>query len=94
MLTNSDEPFYCITSFRFMSCNCSQLKRILFLQKDSNAVKEALDQLNEVGWAKRWSSQPYVSRRMVSLHYKCEVLGSGTQYISHTYKPMHTCTCI
>ncbi|KAM4117405.1 hypothetical protein ACJW30_02G121700 [Castanea mollissima] len=36
-------------------------------KKDSNAVKEALDQLNEVGWAKRWSSQPYVSRRMTSL---------------------------
>lgn len=37
------------------------------LQKDSNAVKEALDQLREVGWAKKWSSQPYVSRRMTSL---------------------------
>ncbi|XP_030975661.1 uncharacterized protein LOC115995294 isoform X2 [Quercus lobata] len=36
-------------------------------KKDSNAVKEALDQLNEVGWAKRWSSQPNVSRRMTSL---------------------------
>ncbi|XP_041007483.1 uncharacterized protein LOC121252077 isoform X2 [Juglans microcarpa x Juglans regia] len=36
-------------------------------KKDSTAVKEALDQLNEVGWAKRWSSQPYVSRRMTSL---------------------------
>uniref|UniRef100_A0A2P2LAY8 Uncharacterized protein LOC105123871 isoform X2 n=1 Tax=Rhizophora mucronata TaxID=61149 RepID=A0A2P2LAY8_RHIMU len=35
-------------------------------KKDSNAVKEALDQLREVGWAKRWSSQPYVSRRTVS----------------------------
>ncbi|CBI21505.3 hypothetical protein VitviT2T_011112 [Vitis vinifera] len=35
--------------------------------KDSNAVKEALDQLREVGWAKKWSSQPYVSRRMTSL---------------------------
>ncbi|XP_015956051.1 uncharacterized protein LOC107480422 isoform X2 [Arachis duranensis] len=32
-------------------------------KKDSNAVKEALDQLSEVGWAKKWSSQPYVSRR-------------------------------
>uniref|UniRef100_A0A2P2LAX9 Uncharacterized protein n=1 Tax=Rhizophora mucronata TaxID=61149 RepID=A0A2P2LAX9_RHIMU len=36
-------------------------------KKDSNAVKEALDQLREVGWAKRWSSQPYVSRRTTSL---------------------------
>ncbi|KAJ6737109.1 hypothetical protein OIU85_019203 [Salix viminalis] len=36
-------------------------------KKDSNAVKEALDQLSEVGWAKRWSSQPYVSRRTTSL---------------------------
>ncbi|KAL0290421.1 UNVERIFIED_CONTAM: hypothetical protein Sangu_2575400 [Sesamum angustifolium] len=25
-------------------------------KKDSDAVKEALDQLNEVGWAKKWSS--------------------------------------
>eukprot|EP00262_Sarcandra_glabra_P022052 TRINITY_DN957_c0_g1_i3.p1 TRINITY_DN957_c0_g1~~TRINITY_DN957_c0_g1_i3.p1 ORF type:complete len:334 (-),score=74.58 TRINITY_DN957_c0_g1_i3:70-1044(-) len=36
-------------------------------KKDSNAVKETLDQLNEVGWAKKWSSQPYVSRRMTYL---------------------------
>ncbi|KAH9610910.1 hypothetical protein KSS87_006586, partial [Heliosperma pusillum] len=36
-------------------------------KKDSDAVKEALDQLSEVGWAKRWSSQPYVSRRSTSL---------------------------
>ncbi|KAH8507884.1 hypothetical protein H0E87_010145 [Populus deltoides] len=36
-------------------------------KKDSNAVKGALDQLREVGWAKRWSSQPYVSRRTTSL---------------------------
>lgn len=36
-------------------------------KKDSDAVKEALDQLSEVGWAKRWSSQPYVSRRTTSL---------------------------
>ncbi|THG23840.1 hypothetical protein TEA_027995 [Camellia sinensis var. sinensis] len=35
--------------------------------KDSDAVKEALDQLSEVGWANKWSSQPYVSRRMTSL---------------------------
>lgn len=38
------------------------------VQKDSTGVKEALDQLSEVGWAKKWSSQPYVSRRTVSLH--------------------------
>ncbi|MED6133590.1 hypothetical protein PIB30_029642 [Stylosanthes scabra] len=36
-------------------------------KKDSNAVKEALDELGEVGWAKKWSSQPYVSRRTTSL---------------------------
>ncbi|KAL6993090.1 hypothetical protein U1Q18_011209 [Sarracenia purpurea var. burkii] len=36
-------------------------------KKDSDAVKEALDQLTEVGWAKKWSSQPYVSCRMTSL---------------------------
>ncbi|KAF3440462.1 hypothetical protein FNV43_RR18746 [Rhamnella rubrinervis] len=36
-------------------------------KKDSTAVKEALDQLSEVGWAKQWSSQPYVSRRTTSL---------------------------
>ncbi|KAJ4715588.1 ATP-dependent zinc metalloprotease [Melia azedarach] len=36
-------------------------------KKDSTAVKEALDQLSGVGWAKKWSSQPYVSRRTTSL---------------------------
>ncbi|WJX53589.1 hypothetical protein P8452_39568 [Trifolium repens] len=36
-------------------------------KKDSNAVKEALDQLSEIGWAKKWSSQPYVSRRTTSI---------------------------
>lgn len=36
-------------------------------KKDSDAVKEALDQLVEVGWARKWSSQPYVSRRTTSL---------------------------
>ncbi|KMZ67678.1 hypothetical protein ZOSMA_25G00650 [Zostera marina] len=36
-------------------------------KKDSNAVKEALDRLSEAGWSKRWSSQPYVSRRTTSL---------------------------
>ncbi|KAF3656356.1 putative protein S-acyltransferase 8-like [Capsicum annuum] len=36
-------------------------------KKDSNAVKEALDQLVENGWARKWSSQPYVSRRTTSL---------------------------
>ncbi|XAR73297.1 hypothetical protein NMG60_11007217 [Bertholletia excelsa] len=35
--------------------------------KDSEAVKKALDQLSETGWAKKWSSQPYVSRRTTSL---------------------------
>lgn len=34
-------------------------------QKDSSGVKEALDQLSEEGWAKKWSSQPYMSRRTV-----------------------------
>ncbi|KAF5749926.1 hypothetical protein HS088_TW03G00253 [Tripterygium wilfordii] len=36
-------------------------------KKDSDGVKEALNQLSEVGWAKKWSSQPYVSRRPTSL---------------------------
>ncbi|KAH6810357.1 transmembrane protein [Perilla frutescens var. frutescens] len=36
-------------------------------KKDSDGVKGALDQLREVGWAKNWSSQPYVSRRTTSL---------------------------
>ncbi|KAH7683550.1 FtsH protease domain-like protein [Dioscorea alata] len=36
-------------------------------KKDSDAVKETLDQLSQVGWAKKWSSQPYVSRRTTSL---------------------------
>ncbi|XP_056696498.1 uncharacterized protein [Spinacia oleracea] len=37
------------------------------MQKDSDGVKDALDQLSEVGWAKRWSSQPRISRRSTSL---------------------------
>ncbi|XP_021887452.1 uncharacterized protein LOC110806816 isoform X2 [Carica papaya] len=36
-------------------------------KKDSDGVKEALDKLSEAGWAKKWSSQPYVSRRTTSL---------------------------
>ncbi|XP_073014509.1 uncharacterized protein [Typha latifolia] len=36
-------------------------------KKNSDAVKEALDQLAALGWAKQWSSQPYVSRRTTSL---------------------------
>uniref|UniRef100_A0A0E0DIY1 Uncharacterized protein n=1 Tax=Oryza meridionalis TaxID=40149 RepID=A0A0E0DIY1_9ORYZ len=36
-------------------------------KKDSEEVKQAMDQLKELGWAKRWSSQPYVSRRTTSL---------------------------
>ncbi|GAB2231983.1 hypothetical protein Drorol1_Dr00011002 [Drosera rotundifolia] len=36
-------------------------------KKDSDAVKKALTQLNESGWANKWSSQPYVSRRTTSL---------------------------
>ncbi|CAA2974856.1 uncharacterized protein LOC111367637 isoform X1 [Olea europaea subsp. europaea] len=36
-------------------------------KKDSDAVKKALDQLSEIGWAKKWSSQPYVSRRTTSI---------------------------
>lgn len=39
---------------------------VFLMQKDSDAVKETLNQLSELGWAKKWSSQPYVSRRMVS----------------------------
>lgn len=35
------------------------------MQKDGDAVKEALDQLSQAGWAKKWSSQPYVSCRTV-----------------------------
>ncbi|KAG2308050.1 hypothetical protein Bca4012_082963 [Brassica carinata] len=36
-------------------------------KKDSKGVKEALDRLSEEGWAKNWSSQPYMSRRTTSL---------------------------
>nr|XP_043633368.1 uncharacterized protein LOC122604548 [Erigeron canadensis] len=36
-------------------------------KKDSDAVKEALTQLSETGWAKKWNSQPYVSRRTTTL---------------------------
>eukprot|EP01018_Ginkgo_biloba_P038331 Gb_05471 [translate_table: standard] len=35
--------------------------------KDGDAVKEALDHLNQVGWAQKWNSQPYVSRRTTFL---------------------------
>ncbi|KAB1200726.1 hypothetical protein CJ030_MR0G006502 [Morella rubra] len=68
-------PHFSILTETRKSCLLSmpvklRLSLILRLQsnlKDSNAVKEALDQLNEIGWAKRWSSQPYVSCRMTSL---------------------------
>ncbi|KAL3631783.1 hypothetical protein CASFOL_024767 [Castilleja foliolosa] len=36
-------------------------------KNDSDGVKEALDQLSEVGWAKKWGSQPYVSRRTTTI---------------------------
>uniref|UniRef100_A0A453DA92 Uncharacterized protein n=1 Tax=Aegilops tauschii subsp. strangulata TaxID=200361 RepID=A0A453DA92_AEGTS len=36
-------------------------------KKDSQEARQALDQLKELGWAKRWSSQPYMSRRTTSL---------------------------
>ncbi|GFQ06043.1 hypothetical protein PHJA_002748300 [Phtheirospermum japonicum] len=36
-------------------------------KNDSDGVKEALDQLSEIGWAKKWSSQPYVSCRTTSI---------------------------
>uniref|UniRef100_A0ACD5V328 Uncharacterized protein n=1 Tax=Avena sativa TaxID=4498 RepID=A0ACD5V328_AVESA len=36
-------------------------------KKNSEEAKQALDQLKELGWAKRWSSQPYMSRRTTSL---------------------------
>ncbi|CAO2036697.1 unnamed protein product [Urochloa humidicola] len=36
-------------------------------KKSSDDVKQALDQLRELSWAKQWSSQPYVSRRTTSL---------------------------
>ncbi|KAJ0097352.1 hypothetical protein Patl1_27573 [Pistacia atlantica] len=43
------------------------------VKKDSNAVKEALDQLSEEGWAKKWSSQPYVSRRTVNISPRADI---------------------
>ncbi|KAG6536809.1 hypothetical protein ZIOFF_001878 [Zingiber officinale] len=39
---------------------------VAIAKKDSKAVKETLDQLSQIGWAKKWSSQPYVSRRMAA----------------------------
>ncbi|XBJ05465.1 hypothetical protein VPH35_024242 [Triticum aestivum] len=36
-------------------------------KKDSQEARQALDELKELGWAKRWSSQPYMSRRTTSL---------------------------
>ncbi|KAK8931036.1 hypothetical protein KSP39_PZI016590 [Platanthera zijinensis] len=41
--------------------------QLAIAKKDSDAVKDALNQLNGVGWARKWSSQPYVSRRTTSL---------------------------
>lgn len=49
-------------------CLCFVVRRMYLMQKDSDGVKEALDKLSEAGWAKKWSSQPYVSRRTVSLN--------------------------
>lgn len=40
---------------------------IAIKKKDGDAVKVTLDQLRELGWANKWSSQPYISRRMTSL---------------------------
>lgn len=45
---------------------CKTVNGSYLMQKDSDAVKEALNQLSEMGWAKKWSSQPYISRRTVS----------------------------
>ncbi|KAI7988659.1 60S ribosomal protein L10a [Camellia lanceoleosa] len=64
------------------------------MKKDNDAVKEALDQLSEVGWANKWSSKPYVSRCMVNVHNKCEVLGKCYSNISHVYKSMRKCTMV
>lgn len=36
-------------------------------KNDTGAVKEVLDELSQVGWAKKWSSQPSVSRRTTSI---------------------------
>ncbi|KAF2284187.1 hypothetical protein GH714_019847 [Hevea brasiliensis] len=49
--------------------------KMFMAQKDSNAVKEALDQLKEDGWAQQWSSQPYVSRRTVNICPELTTLG-------------------
>ncbi|THG23841.1 hypothetical protein TEA_027996 [Camellia sinensis var. sinensis] len=47
---------------------CNLTPTVIAIEKDSDAVKEALDPLSEVGCANKWSSQPYVSRHMVSVH--------------------------
>lgn len=49
-----------------MAMSCVNVASPL-VQKDSDAVKEALDQLREAGWAKQWASQPNISRRTVSI---------------------------
>ena len=59
------------------------------LQKSSDDVKQALDQLRELGWAKRWGSQPYVSRRTVSA-----VPSSEASMIKHFIAGGMTLPCI
>lgn len=65
------------------------------LQKDSAAVTEALDQLREVGWAKQWSSQPYVSRRTVSPQLQSVKLWESAFHQKLSHKPQtHACMYI
>lgn len=58
------------------------------MQKDSDAVKDDLDQLSEVGWAKRWSSQPRISRRSVSI--LCSIMAKSA---NATSRKVILCTC-
>ncbi|MCD9640024.1 hypothetical protein HAX54_025036 [Datura stramonium] len=58
-MSNSHHLFHFFTT-------TSRRRHCLEVLKDSNAVKESLDQLVEVGWAKKWSSQPYVMSNDIS----------------------------
>lgn len=50
------------------------------MQKDSNGV-DALDRLSEQGWAKKWSSQPYLSCHTVYIHLSITLEMESTTYV-------------
>lgn len=61
------------------------------LQKDSNEAKRTLDELKELGWAKRWSSQPYMSRRTVS---DCSAFSASASITSNLDSVARSVSCL